>query len=876
MVDTSWGDKAKTYYYDAESVSNAEGVTKVWVKVVHPNVDPEEIDEGLKGIFIDHDTYLVAIKCASKEFTFLEAHRYMYRCKEQESLKGPVWEKARAKVFESDGKVFSRGICYGNPSYRGIGIGVWRKFDGSDSSVRISMLFKAICIDRGLAPQDASLDNLNRLAMQEKRKRNEIEQEERRKNEIASFPSFQSAIEKLIGNQIKGRLSAPSTVRGLPSRMERIGSSPDEKWMYIVTKEGIKYFIIPDSIRERVYGLKLECSIREDIYKDGVDYFVFGCEIDCEEKTVYVALRVHKTGRYTQYENENLGKWERYKDNSPLDLIVSKIKERGAYNNSRELKKAEGITETLPLKSMIKESEQKTTTLQEKTGTSVSVKKIVTVTWTSATIRSGADNTSSLVTNVKRGDKLTVIREYGQWLNVQLEDGKEGWISNGVVKLVAETEAKEEQPEKNVSNEVGQIPRIERIKEFKKAEESSAQQKQTESKDADIKSVNPEQALQTVLKCNWCERYKDYQPDQRGRYITYRWAVKSIDCREAFPIYELYMRRLTKEVIEQTNLEELQSTYQRWKESKDLNVVAALREATAINGVVDQWTKFIDEFIRSSYFKVEELRSKAIDGSAEDLSKIKIAYWKAKFIDIPDELHIQLMGAFIHRKCSPTSSTIKATPSAGLARIIEEVKVAEEKRKQEAIMKQELAKRQEEIAAKKAKEKADAEFAMAHPDVSTTAGVAGNLPSNKTPKTHAALSFGGTWWHNKDGFGDLKWGTDIRTLLREKDSLGKTVKRDGNSEYTRTGDGLRYYFYNGKFYGVAMLTYMPAQKMYTDLVEDYGLPTRTGGGLGYQTAEWNVGNTRVFLKGGSVGFTAYWMYMPIASKAADSLLQQSK
>lgn len=377
----------------------------------------------------------------------------------------------------------------------------------------------------------------------------------------------------------------------------------------------------------------------------------------------------------------------------------------------------------------------------------------------------------------------------------------------------------------------------------------------------------PEQALQIILKCNWCERYKDYQPDQRGRLITYQWAIKSIDCREAFPIYELYMRRLKKEVIEQTSLEELKSTYQRWRESKDLYVVAALREATAINGVVNQWTKFIDDFIRSSYFKVEELRSKAIEGSVEDLSKIEIAYWKTVFIDVPDELHIRLMGAFINRKCSPTSSTIRTTPSAGIAKIIEEVKLAEEKRKKEAIMKQELAKRQEEIAAKKAKEKADAEFEMAHPDASAKPRIAGNLPANKTPKTNVALSFGGTWWHNKNGFGDLKWGADIGNLLGQKDSLGRITKRDGRAEYTRTGDGLRYYFYNGKFYGVGMLSYMPADRMFVDLMSDYGRPDETGGGLGFQTAEWNVGNTRIFLKGGSVGFTAYWMYMPIASKA---------
>jgi hypothetical protein len=59
---------------------------------------------------------------------------------------------------------------------------------------------------------------------------------------------------------------------------------------------------------------------------------------------------------------------------------------------------------------------------------------IVTVTWTFASIRSGAGNDYSLVATVNQGDKLTVIGELGDWLNVRLENRKEGWISNRVVK----------------------------------------------------------------------------------------------------------------------------------------------------------------------------------------------------------------------------------------------------------------------------------------------------------------------------------------------------------------------------------------------------------------------------------------------------------
>jgi len=61
-------------------------------------------------------------------------------------------------------------------------------------------------------------------------------------------------------------------------------------------------------------------------------------------------------------------------------------------------------------------------------------KKIVTVVWTAATIRSGAGNDYPVVTSVNQGDKLTVIAESGEWFNVQLDNKNQGWISNKVVK----------------------------------------------------------------------------------------------------------------------------------------------------------------------------------------------------------------------------------------------------------------------------------------------------------------------------------------------------------------------------------------------------------------------------------------------------------
>jgi len=59
---------------------------------------------------------------------------------------------------------------------------------------------------------------------------------------------------------------------------------------------------------------------------------------------------------------------------------------------------------------------------------------IVIVTGTSANIRSGAGNEFPAVAIVKQGDKLILLGEYGEWFNVRLETGQEGWINRRFVK----------------------------------------------------------------------------------------------------------------------------------------------------------------------------------------------------------------------------------------------------------------------------------------------------------------------------------------------------------------------------------------------------------------------------------------------------------
>jgi len=62
------------------------------------------------------------------------------------------------------------------------------------------------------------------------------------------------------------------------------------------------------------------------------------------------------------------------------------------------------------------------------------VTSLVVVTGTSANVRSGTGNEFPIITTVKQGDKLILLGEYGEWFNVRLENGQEGWIIRRFVK----------------------------------------------------------------------------------------------------------------------------------------------------------------------------------------------------------------------------------------------------------------------------------------------------------------------------------------------------------------------------------------------------------------------------------------------------------
>ena len=88
-----------------------------------------------------------------------------------------------------------------------------------------------------------------------------------------------------------------------------------------------------------------------------------------------------------------------------------------------------GLTD-LPTEPQVTPSEKPTTS----TPVTPSMSTEKSVTWTFANIRSGPGNNYFAVTTVKQGDKLTVIGEFGEWFNVRLENGQEGWINSRFVK----------------------------------------------------------------------------------------------------------------------------------------------------------------------------------------------------------------------------------------------------------------------------------------------------------------------------------------------------------------------------------------------------------------------------------------------------------
>jgi len=60
--------------------------------------------------------------------------------------------------------------------------------------------------------------------------------------------------------------------------------------------------------------------------------------------------------------------------------------------------------------------------------------QMVSVTASAVNVRSGPGMKNKVITTVKEGDELELLRQSGSWLNVRLTNGMEGWIYKKLVR----------------------------------------------------------------------------------------------------------------------------------------------------------------------------------------------------------------------------------------------------------------------------------------------------------------------------------------------------------------------------------------------------------------------------------------------------------
>ena len=54
------------------------------------------------------------------------------------------------------------------------------------------------------------------------------------------------------------------------------------------------------------------------------------------------------------------------------------------------------------------------------------------LTWDFSVVKSGPGNDYPVIATVRKGDKLTIMEQSGEWVKVRLENGQEGWIRSEV------------------------------------------------------------------------------------------------------------------------------------------------------------------------------------------------------------------------------------------------------------------------------------------------------------------------------------------------------------------------------------------------------------------------------------------------------------
>jgi len=105
------------------------------------------------------------------------------------------------------------------------------------------------------------------------------------------------------------------------------------------------------------------------------------------------------------------------------DYSYDELKQQGAFNGGRQQK----APQTRPVEPIPSE-----TTRPEKTITSApttfSLGTTKILIWDFSDVKSAPENNSSSIATVRKGDKLTIMEQSGEWVRVRLENDQERWI----------------------------------------------------------------------------------------------------------------------------------------------------------------------------------------------------------------------------------------------------------------------------------------------------------------------------------------------------------------------------------------------------------------------------------------------------------------
>jgi len=109
-------------------------------------------------------------------------------------------------------------------------------------------------------------------------------------------------------------------------------------------------------------------------------------------------------------------------------LFSSCMQSKGWYwqEEERRRKQSEGLTYEEWQK---KYGEEKPLTSNQVTP-SLGTTKILT--WDFSVVKSGPGNDYPVIATVRKGDKLTIMEQSGEWVRVRLENGQEGWVRSEV------------------------------------------------------------------------------------------------------------------------------------------------------------------------------------------------------------------------------------------------------------------------------------------------------------------------------------------------------------------------------------------------------------------------------------------------------------